>query len=87
MSSLHGSHGLKEIIFWLLCPGVIDEMKAAELAVGPTLSYLCSLVNCNAQAFESQHQQMLLLSCVSNQINVGGKTQAWWFEQISLSVT
>ena len=52
-------------------------MKAAELAVGPTLSYLCSLVNCNAQAFESQHQQMLLLSCVSNQINVGGKTQAW----------
>ena len=60
-----------------LSPGVTDGMKAAELAASPTLRYLCSLANCNAQAFESQHQQMLLLSCVSNQINVGGKTQAW----------
>lgn len=41
-----------------LYPGVTDEMKAAELAVSPTLSYLCSLANCNAQAFESQHQQI-----------------------------
>ena len=52
-------------------------MKAAELAVSPTLSYLCSLANCNAQAFESQYQQMQLLSCVSNQMSVGGKSQAW----------
>ena len=79
--------GWKKLSSRLLCSGVIDEMKAAELAVSPTLSYLCSLANCNAQAFESQYQQMQLLSCVSNQMSVGGKSQAWWFEQITLSVT
>jgi hypothetical protein len=37
---------------------------------------LCSLANCNAQVFKFAHQQMLLLLCANNQINLGGKTQA-----------
>lgn len=55
---------------------IIEGGKAAELAVCSALLFVSS---CNAQSFESGHQQTLLLSCANNQ-------NKWWWKNPSVVI-